>query len=80
MTGPDRLSLRARKSGQGRAAARSWRWMYLLCQVPMLTDVVETGGWPHTLRARFTEAAIGALILLLVRHLSGQQRQVFALA
>lgn len=43
-------------------------WMYLLVLVPVLTDVIETGGWPKRPREWFTEVAVGLLIATLVRR------------
>ncbi len=80
MTLPNRVLQPTRTFRWVRAASLAWPWMYLLCLVPVLTDIVETGDWPHTPRQWFTEIAIGALILLLARRLLHQQRRMFALA
>lgn len=64
---------------EGRRAGRiTLRWMYLLVLAPVLTDIVETGGWPHSAREWITEACAGVLILLLVRKVSLQQRALLA--
>jgi diguanylate cyclase (GGDEF)-like protein len=56
------------------------RWIYVLPLVPVLTDIVETGSWPHAAREWFTEVAVGVLIALLVRRIVRQQRRLAALA
>ena len=44
-------------------------WMYLLVLVPVVTDVIETGGWPARPREWFTEVSVGLLIAVLVRRI-----------
>ncbi len=54
--------------------------MYLLTLVPVLTDVLETGGWPRSPRAWFTELVVGLLIFLLVCQVVRHQRSLADLA
>lgn len=56
------------------------RWMWLLVTMPLLSDIVETGGLPSSPREWITEATVGLLIALLVRRVLQEHRQVLALA
>ncbi len=59
----------------------SWsQRMYLLALVPVLTDVIETGGWPRRPREWFTEVTVGLLIALLVRKILSEHESLKALA
>ena len=55
-------------------------WMYLLVLVPVVTDVIETGGWPARPREWFTEVSVGLLIAVLVRRILRERRALEALA
>jgi diguanylate cyclase (GGDEF)-like protein len=68
---------RGEEPGAGRV---SLRWMYLLIAVPLVTDIIETGGWPRSLREWLTESVGGLLIALLVGRVIDQQRKVALLA
>ncbi|MBI1396698.1 MAG: diguanylate cyclase [Betaproteobacteria bacterium] len=61
-------------------ASTSRAWMYLLVCFPILTDVIETGGLPHSPREWFTEAAVGVLIALLVHALRREHLALLSLA
>ncbi len=54
--------------------------MYLLVRVPVLTDIIETGGWPRMAREWFTELAVGLLIATLVCRVSNEHTVLVALA
>jgi diguanylate cyclase (GGDEF)-like protein len=61
--------------------AHGWsRRMYLLALVPVLTDIIETGGWPRRPREWFTEVTVGLLIALLVRKILSEHETLKALA
>jgi len=55
-------------------------WMYLLVLVPVVTDVIETGGWPARPREWFTEVSVGLLIAVLVRRILRERQALEALA
>jgi diguanylate cyclase (GGDEF)-like protein len=63
------------------AVGRRWsRRLYLLVLVPVLTDIIETGGWPQRPREWFTEVSVGLLIALLVRELLREHEALKRLA
>jgi diguanylate cyclase (GGDEF)-like protein len=67
-----RLSARIERLGLG--------WLYALVAVPVLTDIVETGGWPQTVREWFTEAVAGLVIAALVRQVRREHLSALALS
>jgi diguanylate cyclase (GGDEF)-like protein len=56
------------------------RWLYMLAVAPVLTDIIETGGWPKAPREWFTEVAVGLLIAALVRQVRKEHQAVLALS
>ena len=55
-------------------------WVYFLVAVPFLTDLLETGRLPVSLREWVTEAAAGAVIAVLVRKVRKEYFAVLRLA
>lgn len=58
------------------SAKRGWQkivegqhWLYVLPATPFLSDMVETGSTPSTLRGWITELVVGGLIVLLIRKI-----------
>lgn len=68
----------------GRLAARGerpgLRWLYALVATPVLTDIVETGGWPRSPREWFTELVAGLVIAALVRQVRNEHLAALALS
>ena len=66
---------------EGWRAARAGHYsLYGLALVPFLTDWIETGSLPRSLREWTTEVVVGCLIALLARQLSKEHLAVGALA
>jgi diguanylate cyclase (GGDEF)-like protein len=55
-------------------------WMYLLIGVPMLTDVIETGRLPASVREWVTEVVAGAVIAALVHKVRAAHKAALALS
>jgi diguanylate cyclase (GGDEF)-like protein len=63
-----------------RRALASPRWLYALVAVPMVTDIIETGALPGTVRGWCTEVVAGAVIAALVRQVLRDRKALIALA
>lgn len=68
-----------RESG-AHSQTRSLGWLYLLAVIPVLTEVVETGGLPHSPRGWLTELAAGIIIAALVRKVLKEHHAAQTLA
>lgn len=69
------------------SAQRGWKiivagqhWLYVLPAAPFLTDMVETGSVPSTLRGWITELVVGGLIVLLIRKIRRDYAAAISLA
>jgi diguanylate cyclase (GGDEF)-like protein len=54
--------------------------MYILAMAPVLTDIIETGGWPKAPLEWLTEVVVGVLIAALVRQMRKEHLSVLALS
>jgi diguanylate cyclase (GGDEF)-like protein len=78
----DELRSSTAPSGQGSARPKrlGTRWLYVLVVTPVLTDIIETGGWPKAPREWLTEVVVGLLIAALVRQVRKDHLAVLALS
>jgi diguanylate cyclase (GGDEF)-like protein len=61
-------------------ASNDYRWMYLLAALPTISDLIETGGLPSTIRAWVTEITMGIVMVLLVHQVRKAYAELLRLA
>jgi diguanylate cyclase (GGDEF)-like protein len=61
-------------------ASSDYRWMYLLAALPTISDFIETGALPSTIRSWVTEFAIGIVLAMLVHQVRKAYAELLRLA
>ncbi len=74
-----KLLSRIRRSVQPHFKTTALLWLYLLCFVPTLTDLAETGALPQSARGWITEVGGALVIFFLVKKVRQEHFKVVAL-